>query len=257
MITNRRTALLLFALAPAACGGGLGMNVNDGGGWQPADPVVAVSPTHVVQAVNSAVRVARRSDGFSLTFAATAILQHPGCIEAANASGRIVDPKIQYDPNSGRFFLAFVVPNFIRQPGSVPMQGGWCLAVTSSNDPLFGTWYSYYFPLRGTPLPFVYSDCETFGVCIPLGLFLSFPDFDNIYVGPQHVVLTGFPANIDVNRYADSAASSFRVVRKSDLIAGVPALNAEFHFLLLAAISLNAPSSCSSRCRSPSAAQSL
>ena len=71
------------------------------GGWLPPDTQVAAGPDHVLQAVNSALQLSNKTGGEVIRQTSN---EHFGL----DAAEFLFDPKVHYDPQSGRFFVLFV-----------------------------------------------------------------------------------------------------------------------------------------------------
>ena len=92
----------------------------------PADPSVAAGPSNVVEAVNSAVFVYRRTGGSPVRFDINDLVR-------TSKYWTVKDPKVVYDPFSGRFILAVLQYN-TRRSGCTN-HGSQIEVVASNADP--------------------------------------------------------------------------------------------------------------------------
>ncbi len=103
-------------------------------GFRPADPHLAVGPSHVVQVVNSTLRVTNRTGGSASTATLLATFGVP-------AGGTTVfDPVCAYDHFAGRFIIVTITRN------SALTDGWYILAVSKTSTPstIGGNWWVYY-----------------------------------------------------------------------------------------------------------------
>jgi Abnormal spindle-like microcephaly-assoc'd, ASPM-SPD-2-Hydin len=118
----------------------------------PPDGAIAVGPSHVVEAVNTAISVwTKRYDQSgrlsSVTAAALAIDlnaflgQNAGCLSGTNSfAGLVSDPSVDYDAAHDRFMVSMISFDSLFRRSSL------CVAVTQSGDPS-ASWYVYAFPI--------------------------------------------------------------------------------------------------------------
>ncbi|HKF65683.1 MAG TPA: hypothetical protein VKB36_04125, partial [Vicinamibacterales bacterium] len=118
----------------------------------PPDGAIAVGPSHVVEAVNTAISVWTK--GYdqsgrlsSVTAAALAIDlnaflgQNAGCLSGTNSfAGLVSDPSVDYDAAHDRFMVSMISFDSLFRRSSL------CVAVTQSGDPS-ASWYVYAFPI--------------------------------------------------------------------------------------------------------------
>ncbi|NKB89469.1 MAG: hypothetical protein GKS06_14730 [Acidobacteria bacterium] len=120
-----------------------GLNIQDGGGFSPPDTALAVGPDHVLQAVNVAVRLTNKSGKNAIVQTGQ---EHFG-------AESLFDPKVHYDPESGRFFIVmlnvdldretsrtFVSVSRSSRPASLT-EADWCSY--SFNNKRKGAWGDY------------------------------------------------------------------------------------------------------------------
>ena len=93
-------------------------------GLAPPDPILSVGPSHVVEMVNLVMGIYTRTGGL--------VSKIPLSTFFGTGSDFISDPKVQYDPASGRWFAS------VTDVGSSEVR----LAVSSGSDPN-GTWTVY------------------------------------------------------------------------------------------------------------------
>ena len=110
------------AAAPKSRDSFAGLGMDDAGFFIPPDTQVAAGPNHVLQAVNVALRLSGR-DGKG------AVVQ-TGQEHFGLDPGEVFlfDPKLYYDPMSGRFFLVFMKTDSAKTPSAY-------LSVSRSNSP--------------------------------------------------------------------------------------------------------------------------
>jgi hypothetical protein len=140
-----------------------GLTQDESGGSPPPDTQVAVGPSHIVEAVNSAVRIWDRASPPALL-----ATLNPDTLVGCDGSGDIpsrakFDPALVYDLLSGRFILVYA------QGKDIGGFGAWCIAVSATSDPM-GTWYKYEYPVEN-----------------PVG---TFPDFPKIGISDHGVAFT-------------------------------------------------------------------
>jgi hypothetical protein len=124
-----RTSQLVAALAIAAvlvltgCGRD-GLHQLESGILSPPDTQVATGPDHVVEAVNTKMRVWSRHSNAVWT------LDWP-----VTTLGPATDPRIRYDVSVGRWYFLVAETS----------PGAWCFSVSATSDPT-GAWTMYRFP---------------------------------------------------------------------------------------------------------------
>src|SRR5882724_7018468 len=118
----------------------------------PPDGAIAVSPTHIVEAVNTALSVWTKTydetDRLSALTATVVAIdlnaflgQNPGCLSATNSfSGLVSDPSLDYDVAHNRFMVSMISFDPLFRSSSL------CVAVTQTGDPT-GGWFIYAFPI--------------------------------------------------------------------------------------------------------------
>ena len=106
---------------------GLSMN-----GWYPADPDIAVGPSHIVEVVNSSVAIFDKL-GVN-TFTQTFATMFAGLAE----TGNLFDPKVIYDRYNNRFVLVVI------EKQTSPKISKLLVAVSDDADPN-GVWHRYRF----------------------------------------------------------------------------------------------------------------
>jgi len=101
-------------------------------GGEPSDDGIAVGPNHVVSAANVSWGVYNRT-GTEL-FRVPFLTWYQGL----DNTGFIFDPRVDYDENSGRYYLVTV--GFASNPNRAELQ----ISVSQTSDPL-GNWHRYVF----------------------------------------------------------------------------------------------------------------
>lgn len=120
-------------LAPAVRKQFNGLNMSQSGGWIPPDTTLAAGPEHILQGVNVAFRLSTKANTGVITQAGE---DHFG------TGDTLFDPKVIYDPLSGRFFM--VIMDFDEGAGRSRVY----LSVSRSSTPASLTsadWCSYFF----------------------------------------------------------------------------------------------------------------
>ena len=103
----------------------------------PPDPEIAVGTAHVIVVVNVAIQVYDKT-GNELTTIIPAndfFSANSGCDDEV-----LYDPNVLYDEEAGRYLIGF-------DQGPFSLGGGYCLAVSQTNDPT-GAWWLYYFGIN-------------------------------------------------------------------------------------------------------------
>lgn len=106
---------------------GLSMN-----GWYPADPDIAVGPSHIVEVVNSSIAIFDKA-GVN-TFTQTFATMFAGLAQ----TGNIFDPKVIYDRYNNRFVLVVI------EKQTSPKISKILVAISDDADPN-GVWHRYRF----------------------------------------------------------------------------------------------------------------
>ncbi len=103
-------------------------------GFRPADPHLAVGPNHVLQVVNSTMRVSNRLGGIASTGTLQTIFGIP------SGGTTVFDPVCAYDHFSGRFIVLTITRN------SAKTDGWYILAVSKTGIPTTNgnNWWVYY-----------------------------------------------------------------------------------------------------------------
>src|SRR5262249_2715864 len=122
----------------------VGLQQSESGGFRPPDTQVAAGPGHVIEVVNLTFRIWDKSNLHVIaTIDLGAFLQVDDSV--------LSDPKIRFDPQSGRWFMAVI---------SFPTpRGAWYIAVSDDSNPL-GTWFVYAIPSA----PGTYPDFTAMGI---------------------------------------------------------------------------------------------
>jgi hypothetical protein len=104
-------------------------------GWNPPDCTVAAGPDHVVCTVNSSIAFFTKSGTkqFQVPLDNTGA---PGFFEPQGASNFVFDPKVIYDPRTGRFIVVVLEEYDASQTSYVD------IAISDDSDPN-GVWYKY------------------------------------------------------------------------------------------------------------------
>ena len=118
----------------------------------PPDGAIAVGPSHVVEAVNTAISVWTKGydQGGRLSAVTAAVLaidlnaflgQNSGCLSGTNSlAGLVSDPSVDYDAARDRFMVSMISFDSLLRRSSL------CVAVTETGDPTAG-WFVYAFPI--------------------------------------------------------------------------------------------------------------
>ena len=118
----------------------------------PPDGAIAVGPSHIVEAVNTALSVWTKTydQGGRLSAVTAAALavdlnaflgQNQGCLSGTNSfAGLVSDPSVDYDVAGGRFMVSMISFDQLARRSSL------CVAVTQTGDPTAG-WFVYAFPI--------------------------------------------------------------------------------------------------------------
>ena len=161
-----------------------GLQQPEGAGFYPPDSQVAAGPAHIAEAVNLQVRIWTKDSPPVLvtTFDIGDFLSFLGVDDSI-----LTDPKLRFDPQSGRWFLAVIAY-------PVPT-GAFILAVSTSDDPT-GEYNVYVIPSKTGTVP----------------------DFTAMGMSDDKVVLSA-------NAFQSTGAESFKgtefvVLNKSELVAG-------------------------------------
>lgn len=166
-------------------------------GFVPPDPQSAVSATHVVQVVNSDIAFFLKGNGQKIFQVSMEPLPGAaeGFFESLNPVGFVFDPKVLFDPNSGRFFVVALEVDFGTEVSKV------LVAVSDDGDPT-GVWNKYRFEAKVT------QSGTT-----------SWMDYPSIALNKDGFVVSG-------NNFGFSsgfAGVQLLVIPKAPLVAGTPA----------------------------------
>src|SRR5262249_15100325 len=102
----------------------IGLRRSESCNCVPPDPQVAAGPQHVFEVVNTEGRMFTKSGTSVSTFDLHTFFAEP-------SSTFMTDPKIRFDPQSQRWFLAMLT---VDDPKTL-VAGSWRLAVSTSDDP--------------------------------------------------------------------------------------------------------------------------
>jgi hypothetical protein len=165
----------------------------------PPDTMGAVGPNHFVELLNGRYSVYQNSDGARVqTSTANAFWQNAGVTPQLNRSQQgAFDPRVAFDPSSGRWFAASA-----DNPGnSTPTSpNNFLVAVSNSSDPTQG-WKAFAIPSDSTKTH--WADFPTLGV-----------NRDGVYVAANMFPVTSSSA---------TTTTSVLVLSKADLVAGTVA----------------------------------
>ena len=151
-LSGRSTPLGSITLAPATEVTGFDGIDQNATFADPPDGAIAVGPTHIVEAVNTALSVwtktydqTGRLSALAATVAAVdlnAFLgQNTGCLSGTNSfAGLVSDPSLDYDVAHDRFMVSMISFDALFRASSL------CVAVTQTGDPT-GNWLIYAFPI--------------------------------------------------------------------------------------------------------------
>jgi hypothetical protein len=159
-----------------------GLQFTDTAGYCPPDTQVAAGPEYLLEMVNLTGRIYDKTGNTKQTFSLYNFFD-------VSTSDGLTDPRVVYDPDSGRWFAVTATYS----PSSA---AGWNLAVSDGDDPT-GTWQLYAIPTVG-----------------------NYPDFPKIGVNSDKVVLTGdaFSGNTYLG-------TEFVVLSKANLLTGSAVYN--------------------------------
>src|SRR5262245_22964966 len=172
----------------------------------PPDGAIAVGPSHIVEAVNSALSVWTKTydQGGRLSAVTAAALavdlnaflgQNQGCLSGTNSFGGLVsDPSVDYDVPSGRFMVSMISFDQLARRSSL------CVAITQTGDPTAG-WYVYAFPIS------------------PASSLLDFPRA--VFGSDGQLYLTGNLFLLDRQGNATFISARVYAFRTADLYTGV------------------------------------
>ena len=152
-----------------------GLRLSESGGWIPPDTQIGVGPNHIVEAVNLEMRIWNRTTGEVTTSGLNSFFQ---------TSAQLSDPKIRYDSQSGRWFIAVISYN------TSFTAGAWRLAVSTTSDP------------TGSFVRWTASTSK------------SAPDFPAVGINDDKVVLTA-----NAFRGNSFLGTEFLVINKANLLA--------------------------------------
>ena len=138
-------------------------------GYDPPDPWVAAGPNHLVQAVNTSLRVTDRSGGSPTSVSLGAFFGTGGL--------PVADPRVIYDSLHGRWLASALFWDCDAGAGAFFGHGYLAMSVSDTSDPL-GTWtgLSFEYPdyLPDYPAPGTSSD----KVAITANVFAMTPNAD-------------------------------------------------------------------------------
>lgn len=189
--TDTRLPLIPAPSDPISSGAFPGVGAGDeGGAIEPPDPWLAVNSTHIVQAVNSLVRVSTRDGAAIVTVPTWALF-------ALGPSETEADPRIIWDPVHARW--VGVLLSYVGDPNLGPLVAGYInLAVSVSSDPA-GAWDVYWF-----------SYVDEFGAA-------TLPDYPGLASSGDKIVVAVNEFQPDPVGYL---GSSILVVTWSSILAG-------------------------------------
>lgn len=109
-------------------------------GWIPPDPVLAVGPKYIVEAINSGFAVYSKDGGLDRGYTNLETFFDPiiSGLPAWSANGFVFDPRILYSPEHGKYVLLALAADDINLTSYI------FIAVSATNNPL-GSWYQYYY----------------------------------------------------------------------------------------------------------------
>ncbi len=111
--------------------------LSDTGGTPP-DGGLAVGPTHIIAAGNSAYTITNKA-----TLAKIGPIQFTSFFSGLDSTGRLFDPRVEYDPESDRYYMLILGLDDPSRRSQV------LFAVSQSNNPT-GTWFRYAFDTKET-----------------------------------------------------------------------------------------------------------
>jgi hypothetical protein len=158
----------------------IGLSEGESGGFYPPDTQVAAGPNHVLELVNVEGRIFSKAGTVVASFNLNTFFNLP-------SSTFLTDPKIRYDPRTGRWF---VLAATLESPA-----GTWRLAVSTTSDPT-GTFVRYTLPSANGTLP----------------------DFPALGFNDDNVVVTANAFGLRNGRFV---GTEFWVLNKAQLVAGV------------------------------------
>ncbi len=159
----------------------IGLRFSESGGYVPPDTQLGVGPNHIVEAVNLEIRFWTKTGDLLRSSDLNTFFGLPSSV-------LLSDPKIRFDPQSNRWFIAVISFN------NSFTAGAWRLAASTTSDPTAS---------------FVIYTVST---------SKSAPDFPALGLNEDKVVLTAnaFRAN-------SFLGTEFLVIKKADLVSGVSA----------------------------------
>jgi hypothetical protein len=171
--------------------------------YTPPDPTIAVGPNHIVETVNASIAFYSKTG--TLEFAVDLDDRgNPGFFEPVGAGSFVVDPKVLYDAEAGRFVVMAIE---VYQPNSA-----WIDIAVSDDDNPHGIWYKY----RTTAV-------------VPVGTanyWVDYPSFgfdrDAYYTGGNLFRLNGSGSG--------TAGILFRVFRKAPMLSGDPVIFTDLRY---------------------------
>ncbi len=125
---------------------------------EPPDQALCVGPSHVLEGVNTVMRVYDKSGGAaSPTISFNEFFGYPPSIDRSTGvfGAFITDPVCHFDPATGRFFLVVLTLDQDPTSGNFTGKNRLDIAVSSTSDPT-GVWKRYALPVQndgtqGTP----------------------------------------------------------------------------------------------------------
>jgi hypothetical protein len=162
-----------------------GLNVGQGAGWVPPDMGFAVGQNQIVQVVNGGYEVFQKT-GASLTGPQSDVsLWTNAGIPLAQVTGinNLADPRVLYDPASGRFILSEINATSVNGAGNSNMA---FIAASKTSDPASGGWNAFGF-VATTGFSNGFADFDTLGI-----------DQNGVYLGTDNFNMGGFGHSISV-----------------------------------------------------------
>ncbi len=176
------------------------------GGGHPPDPTIAAGPSSLVITTNESVAIFTKA-GVKLVEGTLS-----GMFQSVRMPGEgMADPRVVYDPTSGRFFIAAMGGSFER-------------ASQSCAPP--GTCFAHFFvAVSRNATPSGFGSADWYLYALDAGGDDTFVDFTRLGVGADIVVLVG-----TTNRFADDSnvGTRMRVIDKSTIVSGQPATWTDF-----------------------------
>jgi hypothetical protein len=165
-----------------------GVTFNEAGALPP-DTQIAVGPNHVFEAVNDWVRIWSRTSPPTDVYDVD-LGSFFGVGFFTTLTDIVSDPRVVYDPASGRWFVSCVTLETLLNTAE------WRLAVSKTSDPTGA--YTLY----------------------AASFTAEFPDFPSLGVSDDKVALTGDAFTMPPDASAQFLGSEFLVASKADVVAG-------------------------------------